>query len=127
MVRPASTKAPNRRKEETMSELKHIDAKTAHDWVAAGEAVIVDIREPFELIFAQIEGTVQNPMSSFDMDKMPTDGGKKIVLICAHGNRTVYVGQYLLDKGLMDEVYNLVGGIQAWEQAGLPTTSSCAA
>ena len=34
--------------------------------------------------------------------------------------RSIQVSQHLLANGHLDEAYNLTGGLEAWQQAGLP-------
>lgn len=103
-----------------MSGLKEISAETAKEWVDAGDAVLLDVREDPELMQARIEGAVHNPMSSFDFDNLPGGDDKKLIVLCAHGMRSYQVADYLLREGKVDEVYSMEGGIVAWAGAGLP-------
>lgn len=103
-----------------MSGLKEISAKTAKEWVDAGDAVLLDVREDPELMQARIEGSVHNPMSSFDFDNIPGGDDKKLIILCAHGMRSYQVGDYLIREGKVDEAYSMEGGIVAWADAGLP-------
>jgi len=103
-----------------MTEIIGVDAKTAHSWVEAGEALLIDVREEEELSEVRLSGAVHLPMSAFDPNSVPTDSGKKLVFICAQGMRSLQVGQHMLDQGLLDEAYNLSEGLSAWVQAGLP-------
>lgn len=102
-----------------MKTIKNAGAKAVHEWVEAGEAVIIDIRESIEHATRRIPGAIHNPMSAFNPDLLPDDG-KKMIFMCSKGIRSVTVGQYLLDHDLLDEAYNLVGGMIAWTNAGLP-------
>lgn len=72
-----------------MAEVQEIDVQTAHDWAAAGDAVLLDVREAPELADAAIAGAVHNPMSSFDFENVPGGDGKKLVVFCAHGMRCI--------------------------------------
>ena len=103
-----------------MQGYSEVDPLTAHQWAADGEAVIIDVREQNEIAQASINGAIHLPMSAFDPSRLPTDSGKKIVFLCAHGMRSIQVSQHLLANGLLDEAYNLTGGLEAWQQAGLP-------
>ncbi len=97
-----------------------ISPETAHRWVADGEAVLIDVREPDELASARLADALHVPMSAFDPDLIPADSGKKIVFVCAVGLRSEQVRQYVVSQGILGEAYNLAGGLQAWHQAGLP-------
>lgn len=104
-----------------MTQLQETDAQTISNWVNAGEAVLVDVREADEWAEVRIAGAVHIPMSAFDPDAVPKgEDGKKVVFYCAMGMRSFQVGQYMLNQGLLDEAYNLTGGITAWAQMGLP-------
>lgn len=105
---------------EKMSEVKEISAQTANEWVKAGTAVLLDVREDPELMQASIDGAVHNPMSSFDFDNIPGGDGKKLIVLCAHGMRSYEVAAYLINEGKVDEAYSMEGGIVAWAGAGLP-------
>lgn len=101
-------------------EVQEIDAATAKAWVDAGEAVLLDVREHQELEQARINGAVHNAMSTFDFENVPKDSGKKVIVMCAHGMRSLQVADYLLSQGMLDEAYSMTGGIVAWAQAGFP-------
>jgi len=103
-----------------MQGYSEVDPATAHQWAADGEAVIIDVREQNEIAQASINGAIHLPMSEFDPSQLPTDSGKKFVFLCAHGMRSIQVSRHLLANGLLDEAYNLTGGLEAWQQAGLP-------
>jgi rhodanese-related sulfurtransferase len=103
-----------------MAQLTEVDPATARKWAAEGDAVLVDVREHQELAQARINGAVHVPLSTFDPAQLPTADGKKIVILCAHGNRSQQLGQYLIEQGILAEAYNLTGGLAAWVQAGLP-------
>ncbi|MBC8339425.1 MAG: rhodanese-like domain-containing protein [Rhodospirillales bacterium] len=109
-----------------MQGYSEVDAVTAHQWAADGEAVIVDVREHNEVSQSSVDGAVHVPMSAFDPTSLPTDSGKKIVFICAHGHRSVQVTQYLIANSILEEAYNLTGGLAAWLQAGLPVEPALA-
>lgn len=103
-----------------MSEFTEISPQTVHQWVSNGEALLVDVRESEELAQARLDGAVHVPMSAFDPDKVPTDTDKKVVFVCAHGQRSEKVGKYVVSQGLLEEAYNMAGGLAAWAEAGLP-------
>ncbi len=109
-----------------MPRISEVDAATARQWSNDGEAVLVDVREPNELAMARIDDAVHVPLSAFDAAQLPAANGKKVVFVCAHGNRSMQVSRYLVDQGLLKEAFNLTGGIAAWMQAGLPLRTNAA-
>ena len=84
--------------------------------------VILDVRRAGEYAQGHIEAAINmdfySPTFTNDLDKLDKD--KTYLIYCRSGNRS---GQAL---GIMDElgfqeVYNMSGGISAWQDAGLPT------
>ncbi|MQX38383.1 rhodanese-like domain-containing protein [Roseospira navarrensis] len=105
-----------------MRERVHIvDPATAQAWHAAGEAVIVDVREMYEYAQAHIPGAVPVPLSAFDPGQVPAppDGGR-LVLHCAVGVRCEYAAMALVSEGHPGPIYRIEGGITAWGQSGGP-------
>ncbi len=101
--------------------LKDINAVQAHELIEKN-AVIVDVREPYEIAAERIPGSVELPLSHLARGRpanLPQD--RAIVFHCASGARTKSNGAALasLTNG---DAYNLVGGIGAWRRAGFRTT-----
>jgi rhodanese-related sulfurtransferase len=89
--------------------------------LTANEAwLIVDVRMPEE--FAN-DGHLQNsrllplPYLQARSQELPKD--KPIALICRSGNRSRVAAEQLAALGFT-RVYNVSGGIIAWQRAGLP-------
>lgn len=95
-----------------------IDAATAHAWITADEAELIDVREMDEIAAASVAAARLLPMSQVGVDEYPDFGAKKVVVLCHSGQRSAYVAQALGSRGV--SAYNLSGGIVAWIQAGLP-------
>jgi rhodanese-related sulfurtransferase len=81
--------------------------------------VLVDVREPNELVAARVDGAAHYPMSVFAQrfTELPKD--RPLLVICASGGRSAAVTSFLLRNGWTD-VHNVDGGITAWQRAGLP-------
>ena len=107
-----------------MKQMIETDATQVKEWLDAGTAVIIDVRETDELAQARVPGAVHNPMSAFDLEMLKDLDGKRLVFMCAMGMRSMQVGSYLLQNDMIDDAYNLSGGIQGWAMAGLPIESS---
>jgi len=102
-----------------MAEVQEIDAKTLARWMQDGSAVLVDIREVNEWQAERIPGATLQPMSTLDPAKLTAPSGKKLILHCRSGKRSLNVGQAMLAAG-HKEAAHLTGGIIAWKEAGLP-------
>jgi len=82
--------------------------------LARGEALyLLDVREPWEVDVAVIEGSNTIPMSGVParMAEIPRD--REVVVICHHGMRSAMVADYLRSAGV-PQVLNLTGGIDRW-------------
>ena len=89
-------------------------------WLEEGSAILIDVREEMELSEARIPGAIHLPMSQFDPQNLPQSDGKRIAFLCAKGTRSQQVSEYLVHNGLLNEAFNVTGGVAAWLQAGLP-------
>jgi rhodanese-related sulfurtransferase len=87
-------------------------------WLKAGEILLVDVREANEYAFERIHGALLYPLSTFDATTLPTEG-RRLVLHCAGGKRSLMAAQKLQAAGRR-QVTHLAGGLQAWKTAGLP-------
>ena len=85
--------------------------------------VILDVRSPAEFESVHIPGAVNVPLSSLTndlLDRYRTSASQgDLVFVCHSGGRSKKACDLATNAGF-DEVHNLVGGTQAWEQAGLP-------
>lgn len=75
--------------------------------------VLLDVREPFELQLASVEGALHIPMRHVPERLSELDPRARIVVMCHHGVRSAAVCGFLRSQGFED-VHNLEGGIDAW-------------
>lgn len=83
------------------------------------EVLLVDVREPQELLMARVEGAVNVPLSRFDPAAIPDPEGRRVVFLCAGGIRSAQASEVcqMMGKPYREHV---AGGIKAWAMAGLP-------
>jgi adenylyltransferase/sulfurtransferase len=91
-----------------------IDVKTAARMLAGG-AVLVDVREPWELAISQVPGCVAIPMREIPARADTLPRGAPLLILCQAGVRSRHVTAYLRSLGRQD-VTNIAGGIQAWAE-----------
>jgi molybdopterin/thiamine biosynthesis adenylyltransferase/rhodanese-related sulfurtransferase len=89
--------------------------------VDAGEAVVLDTREPHEYTEAHIRGSELVPPAevSARIDELAPDTGQRVVLYCRSGNRSGKAAEELAGLGYTN-LAHLGGGILAWQEQGLP-------
>ena len=97
-----------------------VDPAVAHQAVNVGDAVLLDVRETDEYTARHAPGAVLLPLSRLhDGAQPPADIGQRPVFaICRSGARSAIATRILADCG--HTVSNVVGGMHAWHQAGLP-------
>jgi rhodanese-related sulfurtransferase len=93
-------------------------------WLEAGEAVLVDVREPDEHARESISNSKLAPLSRFDPAQAASlpSNGQKLVFHCMGGKRSADALRMTLasDTSRGIECRSMKGGIQAWKAAGLP-------
>jgi len=94
----------------------------AEAWQRIGRgAVLLDVREPYEIAQAGVDGAVLIPMGSL-LDLVETtipNQTADVVVMCAAGNRSALAAKALQDLGYQT-VSSMAGGIHAWVEEGLP-------
>ena len=96
--------------------MQEIDPARAQDMLAApGNAVLLDVREGWELKIAALPGALHIPMQDVPDRLSELDHDADLIIFCHHGNRSRVVARYLEQNGF-DRVFNLAGGIDAWAQ-----------
>jgi rhodanese-related sulfurtransferase len=91
------------------------------DWFAAqagaGPALVLDVREPWELQTASVKAdgfeVVAIPMNEIPEHIGQLDAGRPIACLCHHGARSQRVAAFLAQNGFT-RVANIAGGIDAW-------------
>jgi len=75
---------------------------------------LVDVREPWELEKARIEGSKNIPMGEIPARAhQELDPDEHIVVICHHGIRSLSVTNWLRQQGF-DKTQSIRGGIDGW-------------
>ncbi|MEO9133038.1 MAG: rhodanese-like domain-containing protein [Sphingomonas sp.] len=98
---------------------RELDAQELAAMIEAGEALIVDVREPDEFASGHIAGAMNLPLSRFDPARLPAANGKTLVLNCAGGRRSAAALEHCAAARAGVDTH-LYGGIAAWKAASLP-------
>lgn len=84
------------------------------EWLERG-ASIVDVRETWEYERAHIPGAISIPMGEVVARQGEIED--PVVLVCATGNRSGRVAEFLMKQG-RSQVANLLGGTVEWIEEG---------
>ena len=93
-----------------------VDVHEAARAAAAGEALLVDVREDEEWAAGRAPSALHAPMSRLRQDTLPKD--RPVLALCRVGGRSAAVADALSQLGY--DVANVSGGMLAWSAAGLP-------
>ncbi len=98
-----------------------VDPATLKEWLDAGLAVLVDVREPAEYAAEHVEGAALVPLATVERAALPDHAGRKLVIMCKMGGRGNSACRKLGEElSASETVYNLQGGIEGWKRAGFP-------
>ena len=100
--------------------MQEITPQSAFEEISTGRAIGIDVRESNEWDAGHAENVSWNPMSAFDINALPSD--KPIIFICRSGSRSGQVANAV--TGHFENVFNLVGGMKAWNEAGFAMVSA---
>ncbi len=92
-----------------------IDVETLQNRLENEEITLLDVREVDEYEGGHIEGAVNAPLSSLNETELPYPKDEPIYVICRSGNRSAQAAQLLKERGYT-EIYDVSGGMIAWEQ-----------
>jgi len=103
----------------THTKVAEVTVLDASREVAAGEAVLVDVREPEEWAAGHAPGAIHQPLDSLHLAVLPT--GVPVIAVCRSGGRSAKAAEALMARGI--SVRNLTGGMQAWSASGEPVVT----
>ncbi|MFJ5880137.1 rhodanese-like domain-containing protein [Kitasatospora cineracea] len=117
-----------------------IDPAAAHRLAAAGEALLLDVREPEEHAEVHAPGALLVPLGALGAGGSggaegsdgagdgglgavrAAAGGRLVLAVCRSGNRSQAATELLNAHGV--PTVNVVGGMRAWLRDGLPAHRS---
>jgi hydroxyacylglutathione hydrolase len=103
----------------TLGHVAQVTANEIANRVAAHDVTVLDVRSSSEFSEGHIPASLHIPLGylSDRLKEVPAD--RPVVVQCRSGGRS-QIGASLLKKLGRQEVMNLVGGLAAWEERGLP-------
>jgi rhodanese-related sulfurtransferase len=95
--------------------MKEITVQELNDWKEQGKDFqLVDVREDFEYEMSNLGGELI-PLGGVLIESGKIDKNKPVVLMCRSGRRSAAAVMQLEQQGFTN-LYNLQGGILAWQQ-----------
>lgn len=119
----AADKTPQQLVQEAKAVIQEVtvgDAKKMLD--AKEELIVLDVRDSQEFVEGHLPGAINisRGFLEFKVGKMIPDKSSKILVYCGIDLRGPLAAKTLNDLGYKKAV-NMIGGLEAWKQAGYPT------
>ncbi len=97
------------------------DAALAAGATSGATAILLDVREDDEWQLGHAPAALHIPMVDVPARIDELDYDRDVYVVCRQGGRSIEVAKYLAHIGF--EVYQVVGGMVAWQQAGRPLSA----
>ena len=85
------------------------------------DAILLDVREPYEWAAGHIETAVHIPIGQVTRRLNEVPRGDPLYVICRSGARSARVAEFFRAQGIA--AVNVGGGMQDWASAGKPMVS----
>jgi rhodanese-related sulfurtransferase len=101
--------------------IKEVNSAAALQLINHKNAVVLDVRESSEYDAGHVLNSKLVPLGKLKerMGELEKYKNQPIVVVCRSGNRSG-TACFLLGKQGFSQVYNLAGGVQAWQKSNLP-------
>ncbi len=103
--------------------LHKLSPQQVRDRIDAGNAVLVDIREPDEFARSHVKGAQSQPLSTWEKAHLTIDPDADVIFTCRSGMRTAGACDRLAAR-VNGDAFVLNGGLDAWTKAGLPVETN---
>jgi rhodanese-related sulfurtransferase len=118
---PAAAESATQSQPATSVINKDIDVAEFANLANAGKGLLLDVRTPGEYGEGHLQGStlLDFNSASFRDEIAKLDRNQPVYLYCRSGARSGRAADIMTDMGFK-EVYNLEGGIMAWQRSGKP-------
>src|SRR6202049_220935 len=104
---------------EAKAAIREVEPAEAEQEIAAGNTVVLDVREPDEYEQGALPGAVHIPRGTLETSvegRIP-DKSSHVVVYCAGGTRSAFAAQTMQELGYTD-VASVIGGFNRWKDEG---------
>ncbi len=112
---------------EARANIKELDAESAHDALAEGDILVVDVREPDEFAQGHLPGAINIPRGIIEAaadasthyrhPQLSVAHQRKVLMCCTSGSRSALT-VYALQQMGFEQIYSLAGGLECWSAEG---------
>lgn len=101
----------------------NVAPKQLEQMLAAKDFAFINVHIPYEGEIANTDAFIPYDKIAENVGKFPADKNAKVVLYCRSGRMSAIAAEELIKRGYSN-VWNLNGGMVAWEGAGLRVIQS---
>lgn len=101
----------------------NVAPKQLEQMLAAKDFTFINVHIPYEGEIANTDAFIPYDKIAENVGKFPADKNAKVVLYCRSGRMSAIAAEELIKRGYSN-VWNLNGGMVAWEGAGLRVIQS---
>ncbi len=101
---------------------RHLSAVESRELLSSRQVFLLDVRSTVEYQQLHMEGAHLIPIDQITRRLREIPAGQPILVYCAVGSRSADVARFLAQQG-HQEVYNMYGGIWAWQLRGYPVVN----
>jgi molybdopterin/thiamine biosynthesis adenylyltransferase/rhodanese-related sulfurtransferase len=104
---------------EAKAAIRQVEPAEAAQEIAAGDAVVLDVREPDEYEQGALSGAIHIPRGTLETSvegRIP-DKSSHVLVYCAAGTRSAFAAKTLQELGYRD-VASVIGGFNRWKDEG---------
>ena len=107
--------------ESIFNKFKSLSPMLAVAKMNSDDVAVIDVREPHEFSKGHIENAVNTPLGKLadQIGQFVHQKDRPVIVVCQTGARSIPACKTLTKAGFSD-VYNITGGMQAWEDSKLP-------
>lgn len=100
----------------------NVNLEELRTMTAQGNVQLIDVRSPSEFAAEHVPQAANIPMDQIEARLDDIDPSVPVVLICQSGRRAEMTRELL--RAHHEQLACLIGGTEAWKEAGLPTVRS---
>lgn len=107
-----------------MHNFKEITCEAFNDYIKQPSTKLVDVRNMDEVRLGVIKDAIHIPLAHLPNQYETLTDADNIIFYCHSGVRSAHAAAFLMQHVNSDvNVYNLVGGVVAWQKAGRQLTT----
>ena len=111
---------------QVLATVAQIGAQDLEQLLRAGKVQVLDVRRESEWDAGHVEGAAWWPLDNFRVSAPEIDHEVPLAVHCKGGYRSM-IAASLLQRAGFRNVFNLIGGFDAWQQANLPFVTAVTA